>query len=195
MSKSFEFPKIHSFPPFYTKQPNQTILNQQLESWMNIVLTYCEFYKITSLSIDGIPKFKSTTEENNALPPIFSNDEIKRNCNSEFKHLILQHLIHQHKAEFINQKKPELGIYIYWRSLVGWSDLLYQYVDKTGQRGAILTIYELTQPDDSEGYIPQELKNLDTEFLIKIIKEVLVKQGKAQLLINEDNEIGGVKIV
>ena len=43
--------------------------------------------------------------------------------------------------------------------------------------------------------MPQDLHNLDETFLVKIIKDYLIKQGKAQLLIDENNEIGGVKIV
>jgi len=86
-----------------------------------------------------------------------------------------------------------LGVYIYWRSLVDWGDLLYQYVDDTGQKGTVLTIYELTKSEETT--VPQDLHNLDETFLVKIIKDYLIKQGKAQLLIDENNEIGGVKIV
>ena len=46
-----------------------------------------------------------------------------------------------------------------------------------------------------ETTVPQDLHNLDETFLVKIIKDYLIKQGKAQLLIDENNEIGGVKIV
>ena len=87
--------------------------------------------------------------------------------------------------------------------------MLYEYVVNTGQQGTVLTLYELTKGagDDeyenegdveavvSSGGLPLELRNLDEELLVKVIKEYLIKQGKAQLLMTDSNEIGGVKIV
>ncbi|ODV78681.1 winged helix DNA-binding domain-containing protein [Suhomyces tanzawaensis NRRL Y-17324] len=195
MSTAFSFPKIHSFPPLYTKQPNATIAQHQLESWTQIVLEYCAHYKITSLSLAGVPRYSQDQSlDLDTLPPIFDNKEIERTVNEEFKTTIINHLIHKlHKADYINPKNPSLGIFIYWRSLTEWSDLLYSYVDKSGQLGTILTIYELTKLEDAG--IPDNLKYLDEELLIKVLKEVLIKKGKAQILMNEDGEIGGVKIV
>ncbi|KAK6461584.1 ESCRT-II complex subunit-domain-containing protein [Scheffersomyces coipomensis] len=191
----FIFPKIHTFPPLYTKQPNSTILSNQLDSWCQIILSYCEYYRITSLTINGIPKYTQLeTIDLEKIPPIFENKTINRTTNDDFKSSIIHHLIYKlNKAEYINPKKPELGIYIYWRSLVEWGQLLYDYVDNSGQLGTVLTIYELTKSD--ENGLPDSLKNLDETLLIKIVKDFLIKQGKAQILMTEDNEIGGVKIV
>lgn len=85
-------------------------------------------------------------------------------------------------------------------SIVDWGNLLYEYIVNTGQQGTVLTLYELTKSDDNDDDVgssglPQELRNLDEELLVKIIKDYLIKQGKAQLLMTESNEIGGVKIV
>ncbi|EGW31052.1 uncharacterized protein SPAPADRAFT_156678 [Spathaspora passalidarum NRRL Y-27907] len=190
----FQFPKIHSFPPLYTKQPNTTILTQQLEAWTAIILEYCEYYKITRISKDGIPKHSQLEIDLDSLPPIFSNTAINRSVNSEFKTLIINSLIHKlNSGEYVNSKKPELGIFIYWRKLEDWGSLLYQYVDDSGQLGTVLTVYELTKSD--EGGLPEAIRGLDETFLIKIIKGYLMKLGKAQILMNENNEIGGVKIV
>ena len=156
-------------------------------------LSWTNNYRITSLSIEGIPKHSQLEVPLSLLSSIFINKTINRQVNSDFQKLIVKHLIHNKKAEFINPKKPELGVYIYWRSLVDWGDLLYQYVDDTGQKGTVLTIYELTKSEETT--VPQDLHNLDETFLVKIIKDYLIKQGKAQLLIDENNEIGGVKIV
>lgn len=202
----FEFPKIHSFPPLYTKQPNQTVQQQQIESWCNILLQYCEFYKITSLTIEGAPKYSqlastltTSSYSKGDIPPLFVNKSINRQVNTEFRNFIITHLIHSKKAEYINHKKPELGIFVYWRSIVDWGNLLYEYIVNTGQQGTVLTLYELTKSDDDDDVgssgLPQELRNLDEELLVKIIKDYLIKQGKAQLLMTESNEIGGVKIV
>ncbi|KAK6456995.1 vacuolar protein sorting [Scheffersomyces xylosifermentans] len=194
MTTEFTFPKIHSFPPLYTKQPNATILSNQLDSWSQIVLQYCEYYKITSMTLHGTPKVSQLDVNLESLPSLFQNKTINRTVNSDLQTSIFNHLIHKlNKAEYINPKKPDLGIYIYWRTIVEWAQLLYDFVDKSGQLGTVLTLYELTKSEDSG--VPESLRNLDEALLIKVLKEVLIKQGKAQLLMTEEGEIGGVKIV
>ncbi|KAI5964377.1 uncharacterized protein KGF55_002319 [Candida pseudojiufengensis] len=200
-SAEFEFPKICSFPPLYTKQPNQTVQQQQLESWNIVILQYCEFYKINTLTMEGVPKHSQISSINiSDLPPLFHNKFISRQVNTEFKNLIITNLIRSKKADYINPKKPDMGLYIYWRSITEWGNLIYEYINETGQKGSVLTIYELTKNDDDDDDVlnnglPSDLRNLEESLLIKVIREYLVKQGKAQLLMNENNEIGGVKIV
>lgn len=190
----FQYPKIYLFPPLYTKQPNTTILQHQLEQWCRIILDYCEHYSVTLLTAEGIPKHSQTIEDCESLPPIFHNKDIERSVNNDLRALILNHLItKEKKAEYINPKSHDTGLFIYWRTPTEWAELLYDYVKSTGQTGTILTIYELTNSQESG--LPETLKNMGEPLLIKILKDVLVKQGKAQLLINEDGEIGGVKIV
>jgi ESCRT-II complex subunit VPS25 len=189
----FEFPKIHSFPPLYTKQPNVTVLNNQLESWMNIILSYCQYYQITSLLLNGQIKYcQDESVDVSKLPELFNNKSINRSINDDFKLEILQYMIKKNKAGFINPKQKNLGIFIYYKSLNEWSDLLYSYIDSTGQLNTILTIYELTK---SEMNLPKDLYNLDELLLVKIIKDVLMKSGKAQIIMDDNGEIGGVKIV
>ncbi|CAK9441532.1 uncharacterized protein LODBEIA_P54000 [Lodderomyces beijingensis] len=194
----FQFPKIHSFPPLYTKQPNQSIHQQQLETWSHIILLYCEFYKITSLTSTGTPKHTTSTTRNvSAFPPIFTNNAINRSVNLEFKTAIFNHMISTKRAELIDHKKPHMGMFIYWRSIAEWGQILYDYVSNTGQKGTVLTLWELTSggTEEDANLLPLELKNMDESLLIKVIQEYLVKSGKAQVLINEHDSIGGVKIV
>lgn len=186
----FEFPKIHSFPPFYTKQRNATILENQLDAWASLILQYCEFYKIQSLLAHGsVLSMQETTD----LPPLFENKLIERAVLDEFRHEIFNHLIHKlKKAAYVDPKKPET-ILVYWRSLAEWAKVLHDYVDSTGQLGTILTVYELTKLEDT---VSEDLRNLDYNLLVKVL-DVLMKEGKAQILMAEDGsgQIGGVKIV
>lgn len=190
----FEFPKIYSFPPLYTKQPNATVLENQLGSWCDIILSYCEYYKITSLSLTGSVMYSQLELDVSQLPPIFENKLIERNVNDEFRQDIFRHLIHKlKKAEYIDVKTPESGVLVYWRSLVDWSTMIHDFVEDSGQLGTVLTIYELTKLEDSG--LPEDLKNLDYNILIKVLKNIFMKQGKVQILTDENGEIGGVKIV
>lgn len=188
----FLFPKIHEFPPFYTKQPNATILENQLNEWCSIILAYCQYYKIYSITPAGsILKRQSESEQPVEL---FKNAEIDRSVPPDFLKDILHHLIHKlGRASYIDPKKQDAGILVYWRTLDEWAKILHEHVELTGQLGSILTVYELTKLDESAS---EELRDLDYSLFVRII-EVLVKRGRAQALPADDKpgEIGGVKIV
>ena len=48
---TFIFPAIHSFPPFYTLQPNTTTREAQLRHWSKLIQSYCRHYRLFKLSI------------------------------------------------------------------------------------------------------------------------------------------------
>ncbi|KAI9591549.1 vacuolar protein sorting 25 [Syncephalis fuscata] len=55
MSKSaerFDFPAIHQFPPFYTRQPTDATRTRQLEIWSDLLLAYAQHTRQTCLSRD-----------------------------------------------------------------------------------------------------------------------------------------------
>lgn len=195
MTTPFAFPRIHSFPPFYTKQPNATILHGQVESWCLIILDYCRHYQVTLISREGTPLYLQIPGlDLTALPPILENKEIDRLCSTEFRLLITSQLINQMgRGEYIESKRPARGLYVHYTPLEQLADSLHQYVRETGQLGTILTIYELTK-DETAG-VPDALRNMDPALLAIVLKRILAKQGRAQLLLDDDNEIGGVKMI
>lgn len=187
----FEFPRIHLFPPLYTRQPNATVLDNQLASWATMILDYCQFHRITAITGDG--GILHSQLEDISPPPLFENKEISRKVSDSFRKQIFDHLVHIGKAEYIDAKKPEKGLFVYWKSLAEWSKLLYDYVDHTGQLGTVMTVYELTKSEDLA--LPEDLRNLSADLLERILKSTLVKQGKAQIILEDNGAIGGVKIV
>lgn len=193
MSSTFEFPKLHSFPPFFTKQSNATILEHQLEAWSSLILSYCEYYRIYTLLATGT--VLSSQNKNTEFPPIFENKKIERACLDSFKNDIFNYIIHKAaRASYVDPKKLDAGVLIHWRTLPEWAKLLRDYVDGTGQLGTILTVYELTQLEDST--TSEDFKNIDYNLFVRIL-QVLMKQGKAQIIMAEDysGQIEGVKIV
>lgn len=186
----FEFPKIHSFPPFYTKQRNATILENQLDAWGALVLDYCEHYRIFSVLENGSVLAQ---QESHDMPDLFENKAIERAVLDDFKKDILAHLVTKlARAAYVDPKKRDAGVLLYWRTPAEWAALLREHVDSTGQLGTILTVYELTKLEEAA---PQ-FRNMDYQLLVRAI-EVLMKQGRAQVLKAEDGsgQIGGVKIV
>lgn len=196
MPPEFELPKIHTFPPLYTKQPNLTVLQKQLDTWGEIILKYCEHYKITSLSLQGsVLGTQLDNLDTLALPLLFVNKNINRQVSDDFRGIIFKHLIHKlHRAEYINPKQPDAGILVYWRTPTEWANIIYSYVERSGQLGTVLTLYELTKLEDAT--IPNDLRNLEYSLLVRVLAKMLVKQRRAQILTNEENnQIAGVKIV
>ena len=65
--------------------------------------------------------------------------------------------------------------------------MLYGWVDETGQKGAVLTVYELREGD---AVMNKDWRDMDEGMLRKVLN-VLVKRGKAQIFGQEEN--AGVK--
>lgn len=193
MAEPFTFPKIHSFPPLYTKQPNLTVQEKQLESWSDLVLNYCQYYRITSLSQAGLPLTSQNPQlKLEQLPLLFENKDIDRRVNDEFRNTIFKYLVNKlHKAEFINPKKQEEGIFVWWRPLLEWASSLYNHMSDTGQTGTVFTLFELTS--SNELGLPESLRNIDPAVMIRILQS-MVKQGRTQLIM-EDGDIGGAKFI
>lgn len=78
-------------------------------------------------------------------------------------------------------------VWVYWRRPEEWAAALEEWVDKTGQKGTVLTLYEIVEGDASRR---EEFYGMDMELLTKSLG-ICVKRGKAQIFGNEGSE--GVK--
>lgn len=78
-------------------------------------------------------------------------------------------------------------VWIYWKKPEEWADLIYGWVDGTGQRGSVLTVYELREGEETGR---QEWTGMDEELFRRCL-ESLAKRGKAQIFGAEDG--AGVK--
>ena len=83
MSEGVEFPWQHSFPPFYTLQPNLDSRKKQLEAWRTIVLDYCQKRSLSSLDLREASNSK-----------LFNNTAINRRLSDE--------ALQGEKADFIS---------------------------------------------------------------------------------------------
>lgn len=77
--------------------------------------------------------------------------------------------------------------YIWWRSQGEWADALYAWVESTGQKNSVLTLYELREGEGGG----QEWRGMEEAMLRKILG-LLVKRGKAQIF-GQAGEGEGVK--
>lgn len=92
-----------------------------------------------------------------------------------------------HRAEWIGPSTEKASVWIWWRKPEEWGGALEAWVDETGQKGTVLTLYELVEGEATEG---QEFHGMDMEVLRKSLA-TLVKKGKAHVFGGEGQE--GVK--
>jgi ESCRT-II complex subunit VPS25 len=174
---SYNFPPHYSFPPFFTLQPNPLTRSSQLASWETTILTYCRFHKIYQLSI--VESFST---------PLFTNSTLSRKLSIPDIRTVLEHMSSNeggNRVEWTDKSKTK--VWVWWRKPEEWADIIYAWVEGTGQKGSVLTVWEISQGDGSRG---SELHGLDAEVVNKSL-QVLVKRGKAQIF--GEGEGKGVK--
>ncbi|KAF1820960.1 ESCRT-II complex, vps25 subunit [Dissoconium aciculare CBS 342.82] len=178
---TFTFPRYASFRPFYSIQRNLATREKQFQLWADLITAYCAHHHIFRLDLSSLP------------PDLFHNPSIDRKLLPGDIRIVLDHLSTPaggSKIEWISattRGEVSASCYVYWRTLEDWANALHSWVDATGQKGAVLTIYELRE---GEAVIGQDWKDMDEGLLRKVLN-VLVKRGKAQIFGQEEN--AGVK--
>ncbi|KAI4717508.1 ESCRT-II complex component [Aureobasidium sp. EXF-10727] len=174
---TYPYPPHHSFPPFYTLQPNQATLTRQLHLWSHLILSHCSHTHTFLLSISSA-----------STSPLFNNHKISRALSGPDIKKVLDYMTTpegEHRAEWLS--KDHSAAWIWWKSASEWAELIAKWVEETGQKGVVLTIYELRE---SEAVERQEWVGMDEEMLRRCL-DVLVKKGRAQVFGQADGS--GVK--
>jgi len=185
-TNGFQLPPHYSFPPFFTLQPNLTTLARQLALWSTLIQSYCAHNHVFRLSL-------STA----ASSPLFNNAAINRKLDIISIRRVLDYMISaegDRRAEWVpTGKKRDVGnegkssAWIYWKRPEEWADVIHEWVDSTGQKGSVLTIYELRESDAVQS---QDWVGMDEEMFRKCL-DALVRRGKAQVFGTDDG--AGVK--
>ncbi|CDK27067.1 unnamed protein product [Kuraishia capsulata CBS 1993] len=194
----FTYPALYDFPPFFTKQPNSQTWQSQLSNWVKLLLAYCKHNRIWILSPDGTPLTATSNDDDSdneefvpSTESIFNNEKIQRSIKPDMSLEILNTMVSQGKAKWKDPKNHKMGIYIYWYSLEAWADMIYDWIENTGQQNSVLTIYEIRKGELGHN---QEFHNMDMDMFISVL-ELMVKKGQAQLIRDEDGSIAGIKVV
>jgi ESCRT-II complex subunit VPS25 len=168
---TFSFPTYTTFPPFYTLQPNLTTRARQLTLWSHLVLSYFAHNRLHRLSLSSPP------------PDLFANPSIHRALSEPDIRAVLDHMAlaaNGARLEWIpasSKGERSSSCWVFWRSLAEWADLIYGWVDETGQKGSVLTVYEIRE---GEAVGSKEWVGMEEEMLRKVLG-VLVKKGRAQV--------------
>ncbi|KAJ5297624.1 hypothetical protein N7508_007873 [Penicillium antarcticum] len=198
MTLPFPFPREHNWPPFFTPQPNTTTRQDQLRKWSDLIQSWCRHHRQYRLSL--IEAVES---------PLFFNATLRKRLDIREARAVVDWMTKSEeeggggrRAEWIPDaggglssgvmggaqgQGPRAVAWIWWKRPEEWADLLVEWVEGTGQRGSVLTVYELIQ---GEGTASQEFHGMDTDVMLRSLN-VLVKRGKAQIFGGEGQE--GVK--
>lgn len=172
----FDFPREYHFPPFFTRQVNTTTQHSQLEKWSSLILSYCAHHRLFKLSLSSP-----------ASEDLFYNKTLNRRLSLADAREVLEFMRREGRAEWVGGKSDGDIVFVYWRTPEEWARELESWADATGQKNAVLTLWELTE---GEATLGTDIRGLDSEVLQKAL-QILIKRGKAQTLGHGDEQ--GVK--
>jgi ESCRT-II complex subunit VPS25 len=152
----FPFPPHYSFPPFFTRQPNPITRSSQLASWSSLIQSYCRHARVFALTF---PDALDT--------PLFNNKPLGKKLSLQDAREVIDWMASKEggeRAEWVGKEKGRSEkCWIYWRRPEEWASVLEGWVEGTGQRGSVLTFYELVEGDatTSQGMLPRRLLDLN----------------------------------
>ncbi|CAO1605199.1 MAG: hypothetical protein LQ349_001464 [Xanthoria aureola] len=182
---SFPFPPTYSFPPFYTLQPTLLTRTSQLAKWSLLIQRYHAHHHRYRLHI---PTALSS--------PLFHNAAIHKRLSLASVIEIVNYMVKAEKdggggqrAEWIataaGKGSEKTEAWVWWKKPDEWADVIAAWVDRTGQKGVVLTFWELLNGDVVKR---EEWLGMENEVLTRCLAG-LVKRGKAQVF-GEEGEKG-----
>ncbi|CEG72820.1 hypothetical protein G6F70_003171 [Rhizopus microsporus] len=179
---TFEYPSLFDFPPFFTRQIVDSTWKSQASDWEKLILNYAKHKRLFRLELH-----KATTSSEHE---IFVNKKINRRLSFETLQEIIEEMVKKGTAEWEGGPKgPRTEALIYWHTPEEWANLIWNWINETGQNDQIVTYYEIAHGELAEG---QEFFEIDNTVLDKALN-VLVKKGNAQIFKGTDEDSMGVK--
>jgi len=166
------YPDIYGFPPFFTRQPNEDTWAAQCANWSEFIRDYCRSRRLWRLHVTDALE-----------TDLFWNKEINRRLKLKDALAVLKHMKNEGQIEW--DGPAETTAIIFWKKPEEWATSIYEWIDSTGQRNSVLTLYEISEGDLTTS---QDFHKVDLHVLRKAL-DVLVKRGSAQVFGHGD-EIG-----
>lgn len=157
----FPFPREYSFPAFFTRQTNLNTLHAQLVKWAALVLAYCRHHRIFKLPLSpdsstinptttttSDPSTSTSANPAASADELFHNRRINRRLALADVREVIDFMRKDGRAEYVSDGGDV--VWIYWRTPEEWGALIEAWVDSTGQKGTVLTLYELVEGEATE---------------------------------------------
>jgi len=180
----FSFPRIFSFPPFFTLQPVVSTRSKQVATWCELILAYARHYNIYVMDVREVSN-----------SPLFVNASLNRRLLPEAILEVLDRLVSNGGAEWlplsggtsiVPSVEGPRRLLLWWRSQADWAATLKQYVDQRGLHGSVATLYELREGDDA---LSTDFHGMAPEALERIVR-LLEAQGQARLFYSQQGDLG-----
>jgi ESCRT-II complex subunit VPS25 len=137
---SFTFPREYHFPAFFTRQTNLTTLHAQRNKWADLILAYARHNRIFRLSLSEA-----------ADSDLFVNRKLDRRLQFDDIRDVVSFMHADGRVEYVGGGTSGDVVFLYWRKPEEWAELVENYVEETGQKGSVLTVYELVEGDGTKG--------------------------------------------
>lgn len=136
-SPAFKFPPFHSFPPSFTVQPSPSTRAKQTQLWCDLIRAYCRHHRIFWLDTAS-----------DAAAALFRNEAIARRLADDDVRFFLGELVLRGDAEWAPDRSRCL---VYWRRPAEWAQLIFKWVEDTGQNGQVVTVHEIRNGTSAQG--------------------------------------------
>ncbi|KAF8329572.1 ESCRT-II complex subunit-domain-containing protein [Cantharellus anzutake] len=141
-----------------------------MSNWARVVISFARYHRIWAVLDDGVQDW---TDPSNPWHSLFHNPRIKRTLTRG----IQSHIFTQLHATGVFQREPgKVTSLVYWESRNKWGEVMWDWIDKTGQMNTILTAYELTELDSLS-----PMKGAPISLFVAVIN-YLRESGRAQLI-------------
>lgn len=148
----------------FSLQPHEETRQQQLKVWADLFLKYL---KHTNKFTIGI---------NDQNLPLLHNESIKRRLPTQFIVSILEHLQKSGHAAPLDKKAQEWQVY--WYTLEEYGNMIYNWIQQTGQTNTICTLYEIASGESTTN---QEFHDIDEAVLLNALR-LLEEKGVCELI-------------
>ncbi|KAG2103109.1 ESCRT-II complex vps25 subunit [Suillus discolor] len=171
----FLLPSIHSAPPFFTEQPNQSTHAHLTEKWIHLILTYARHKRLFVLRVEDAEVPGGEWDE------ILRNERINRRILPQYLSSLMAIMVAKNLAVYEPSKQTR-AVLLYWRLPEEWADVLHSWATATGQLNTILTFYEISDPP-----IQSPLSGIPIPLLRRAIT-ILSRSNRAQIIGVADGE-------
>lgn len=160
---NFSFPEIYSFPPFFTRQPNGATWKEQRRLWCDLLLQFYRHHHLFTMTLaDAINE------------PPFNNRQLHRCLRIDMLQDIVDELVRQGSAVWTGAKGTKNTCLIYWRNPESWATLIHQWVSDRGLLNTVMTVFELTNDDETTSQGMYEPTTLILGFLTWLAGDLLI---------------------
>lgn len=152
-------------------QPHEETRQQQLSVWSDLFLKYLKHLNKFQLHI------------NETSFPLYCNETLNRRLSPAMVVQILENLQSTGHACPLDKRRQEWQVY--WYTLEEYGNMIYEWIQETGQTNTVCTLYEIANGDSTEG---KKFHQIDEAVLVSALK-LLEEKGKCEL-IEVDNTYG-----